>query len=148
MADDPYQLARFIDAQEPVYENVLRELRAGRKRTHWMWFIFPQIHGLGHSATAQHFAIKSLDEARAYLNHPILGQRVLECARLVSEIKDRSVSEIFGFPDDLKFRSCITLFARAAKEPGIFGELLKRYFQGEEDSKTVEILAKSQRDKE
>ena len=107
-------LNRFLTAQAPVYDQVVRELSAGTKRSHWMWFIFPQIAGLGLSATSRHFAIASLDEARAYLRHPILGPRLLECTDLVNRIEDRSAHQIFGTPDDTKFRSCMTLFARAA----------------------------------
>jgi uncharacterized protein (DUF1810 family) len=119
--EDPYNLARFVDAQEPVYADVVAELRAGRKRTHWMWFVFPQIQGLGPSETAQWFAIRSLDEARAYLAHPVLGARLRECTRIVLDIEGRTASEIFGYPDDLKFRSSLTLFARAAGGD-VFGE--------------------------
>src|SRR2546428_1801956 len=103
--DDLYNLRRFVDAQNPVYAQVLSELRNGEKRTHWMWFIFPQIHGLGHSSTARMFAISSLDEANAYVQHPTLGPRLIECATLVNEIKGRTIHQIFGSPDDLKFRS-------------------------------------------
>src|SRR6266568_4127586 len=124
--EDPFHLRRFVDAQQPVYEAVLGELRAGRKRTHWMWFIFPQIAGLGHSSLAQRFAISSLDEAVAYVAHPVLGPRLRECARLVAGIEGRSIAEIFGDPDDLKFRSSMTLFARAAPEEPIFEECLRR----------------------
>ena len=120
---DPFQLSRFVHAQDPVYADVLDELRQGRKQTHWMWFIFPQFKGLGHSATAKSFAINSLDEARAYLRHPVLGPRLIECARLVASISNRTVSSIFGYPDDLKFRSSITLFARVSDDP-LFEQLL------------------------
>ena len=120
---DPFQLSRFVHAQDPVYADVLDELRQGRKQTHWMWFIFPQFKGLGHSATAKSFAINSLDEARAYLRHPVLGPRLIECARLVASISNTTVSSIFGYPDDLKFRSSITLFARVSDDP-LFEQLL------------------------
>ena len=110
--DDPYDLRRFVDAQRAVYETVYRELCQGRKQSHWMWFIFPQIQGLGHSATAQKFAISSREEAEAYLAHPILGPRLRECTRIVADLEGKSVEDIFGYPDDMKFRSSMTLFAR------------------------------------
>lgn len=137
---DPYNLSRFIDAQEPLYERVVQELASGRKRTHWMWFIFPQIAGLGHSWTAQKYAIGSLEEARAYGAHPILGARLGECTRQVLTIEGRSVSEIFGYPDDLKFRSSMTLFKLAAEEPALFAEALDKYFDGAPDARTIELL--------
>src|SRR5918996_1049516 len=118
--NDPYRLSRFIEAQEPVYETVLRELEHGRKESHWMWFIFPQIAGLGHSAMAQRYAISSLDEAKAYLSHPILGPRLRECTRLVVQVDGKSAYEILGSPDDMKFHSCLTLFARAAPDEVLF----------------------------
>ena len=139
-------LERFIRAQAPVFEQVLAELRAGRKRTHWMWFVFPQIRGLGHSPTAQHYAIGSLEEAEAYLRHPLLGERLRLCTRLVSDIEGRAIGEIFSDPDPLKFRSCMTLFARAAErrapspEDQIFRRALEQYFAGEEDLRTLERL--------
>lgn len=136
---DPFQLSRFVHAQDPVYADVLDELRQGRKQTHWMWFIFPQFKGIGHSATAKSFAINSLDEARAYLRHPVLGPRLIECARLVASISNRTVSSIFGYPDDLKFRSSITLFARVSDDP-LFEQLLARHFDGQPDPKTIAIL--------
>src|SRR5215467_5629624 len=108
---DRYNLKRFVAAQDPVFEQVRGELRAGRKRSHWMWFIFPQIRGLGQSSTALHFGISSLQEARAYLRHPLLGSRLRECTALVNALQDRSIEEVFGYPDHLKFRSCMTLFA-------------------------------------
>jgi uncharacterized protein (DUF1810 family) len=133
-------LERFVDAQRPVYESVLRELRAGRKRGHWMWFIFPQIEGLGHSAMSQRFAVSSLDEARAYLAHPVLGRRLRECVTLVAAVDGRSIDEIFGDPDDRKFRSSMTLFAKAAPEEPVFAECLRRYFAGEPDPETLSRL--------
>lgn len=139
--DDPFGLNRFVEAQEPVYEQVCAELRAGQKRGHWMWFIFPQLRGLGHSPTAQYFAIRSRDEAEAYLRHPVLGARLRECTALVNAVKGRGVSEIFGFPDDLKFRSSITLFAEVAPEESVFRQALEKYFEGEPDERTVELLA-------
>ena len=138
--DDRFQLRRFVDAQAPVYDAVLGELRAGRKRSHWMWFIFPQIAGLGHSSMAQRFALSSLDEAAAYLAHPVLGARLRECAALVAAIDGRSINEIFGHPDDLKFRSSMTLFARAAPADPIFADCLRQYFGGEPDPETLARL--------
>ena len=137
---DPFRLERFVEAQRPVYQDVLAELRAGRKRTHWMWFIFPQISGLGRSAIAQRFAIASLDEARAYLAHPVLGPRLRECAAAVLAIEGRSATDIFGEPDDRKLRSSLTLFARAAPDEPIFSECLRRYFGGTEDPETIARL--------
>ena len=137
---DRFQLQRFVDAQQPVYETVLIELRAGRKRSHWMWFIFPQIAGLGHSATAQTFAVSSLAEAAAYVAHPTLGPRLRECSVLVANIEGRSVDEIFGYPDDLKFRSSMTLFAQAAPQEPIFAACLEKYFGGHPDPRTLARL--------
>ncbi len=136
-------LERFVEAQEPVYARVLAELAAGRKRTHWMWFVFPQICGLGESATSRHFAIDSLAEARAYLDHPVLGPRLLECTRLVNAIEGRTLVEIFGSPDDLKFRSSMTLFAAAAGGSGraLFDAALQRYCGGKPDERTIALLA-------
>jgi len=146
---DPYNLARFVVAQEAVISRVRAELAAGSKRSHWMWFIFPQLAGLGSSATAQRYAIGSLAEASAYLAHPLLGARLRQCTALVAA-SGRSVADIFGYPDDLKFRSCMTLFAYAAGErsvggtatapPGVFGEALQGYFAGEEDPLTRRLL--------
>jgi len=133
-------LRRFVDAQGPTYPTALGELRAGRKRSHWMWFIFPQIAGLGRSAMAQEFALSSLDEAAAYLAHPLLGPRLRECTALVAGIEGRSVGEIFGYPDDMKFRSSMTLFARAAPAEPIFALCLEKYFAGEPDPLTLARL--------
>ena len=130
--------SRFLEAQEPVYAQVCAELRAGRKTSHWMWFIFPQIAGLGASAMARTFAIASLEEARAYLRHPVLGPRLEECCRLVNRIEGRTIGEIFGYPDDLKFRSSMTLFAHAADDNTVFQEALDKYFGGEFDPLTLE----------
>lgn len=138
--DDRFDLARFIDAQKQVYSGVLTELKNGRKRSHWMWFVFPQIDGLAHSSTSEFYAVKSLEEARAYLNHPVLGARLTECAEAVLAVENRSASEIFGFPDDLKFKSSLTLFESAADAEPVFGALLERYFNGERDSRTIELL--------
>lgn len=138
--DDTHDLARFIEAQARVYGNVLAELRNGRKRTHWMWFIFPQLDGLGFSPTAKFFAIRNLDEARQYLQHPLLGARLLECSQLVLGIRDRTVSEIFGYPDDLKLRSCMTLFSCVAAPGSVFGRVLEYCFEGRRDTMTLELL--------
>jgi uncharacterized protein (DUF1810 family) len=137
---DSYSLRRFLDAQAPVYAQVCSELRAGRKRSHWMWFIFPQIQGLGYSPLARKFAIASLEEAKAYLDHPILGARLRECCRLVNQVEGRSIEEIFGYPDDLKFRSSMTLFAHATSDDQIFRDALKKYCNGEDDPSTLERL--------
>jgi uncharacterized protein (DUF1810 family) len=138
-----FDLQRFVDAQTPVYEEVVDELRAGRKQTHWMWFVFPQIAGLGFSSTAKFFAIASLDEAVAYLQHPVLGPRLRECTELVLRVEGRSAHDIFGSPDDMKFRSCMTLFAHATNDNGIFVEALKKYFGGAYDASTLDRLRKN-----
>jgi uncharacterized protein (DUF1810 family) len=135
-----FDLQHFVDAQQPVYEQVLAELRAGRKRSHWMWFIFPQIKGLGHSAMAQKFAISSLAEAHAYLNHVLLGARLRECSRLVAAVDGCSIEEIFGYPDNLKFHSSMTLFAVAATDNQIFTDCLRKYFSGQSDPATMALL--------
>lgn len=121
---DPFDLERFVKAQDSIFDRVYEELRAGQKQSHWMWFVFPQIRGLGSSPTAVYYAIGSLDEARAYLDHPVLGRRLDEVTRLVLSIGDRSLHEIFGSPDDAKFRSSMTLFARAAAPGNVFEEAL------------------------
>lgn len=133
-------LSRFITAQDSIYDSVLEELRNGRKRTHWMWYIFPQIDGLGHSATSKYYAIKSLEEARQYLNHPVLGKRLLECAEAVFVIEGRSISEIFGYPDNLKLKSSMTLFAYVAAPSSVFVRILDKYFNGERDALTLQLL--------
>jgi uncharacterized protein (DUF1810 family) len=138
--NDRYELKRFVEAQDGVYEQACAELRAGRKRTHWMWFVFPQIRGLGSSPTAVRFAISGMEEARAYLEHPMLGSRLRECTGIVVGVEGRSVEQIFGYPDDLKFHSSITLFAKAAAEAGVFGEALEKYFGGEMDRGTLERI--------
>jgi uncharacterized protein (DUF1810 family) len=137
---DPYNLQRFVDAQNPVYDAVCAELRRGHKTSHWMWFVFPQIAGLGNSPLARKFAITTLDEARAYLRHPILGQRLHESTRLVNAVSGRTIHEIFGSPDDMKFHSCMTLFAHATGENQDFLEALQTYYGGQEDSLTLERL--------
>lgn len=138
---DAYNLHRFLHAQAPTYHTVLAELRSGRKSSHWIWFIFPQIAGLGHSAMAQQFAIGSLDEAKVYLQHPVLGQRLRECTQLVLDVNGRSADEIFPYPDNLKFRSCITLFMIAATDNALFKNALLKYFDGQPDQLTLDILA-------
>lgn len=138
--DDPLDLSRFVRAQEGVYEQALAELQAGRKRTHWMWFIFPQIEGLGFSATSRRYAIRSADEARAYLNHPVLGPRLIACVQAVLAVEGRTASEIFGWPDDLKLRSCATLFAHVSSPGSVFERVLERFYGGEPDAKTLELL--------
>lgn len=130
-------LARFVSAQEGVYEQAIRELRAGKKEGHWMWFVFPQLQGLGSSATARTYAIASVAEALAYLGHPVLGPRLRQCVRILLEIEGRTASEIFGFPDELKLRSCLTLFAAVAEDERIFQDGLARYFRGEADPLTL-----------
>jgi uncharacterized protein (DUF1810 family) len=139
-ASDPFDLQRFVDAQARVYPEVLGELRAGRKRSHWIWFIFPQLAGLGSSPMAARYAIASLDEARAYLRHQLLGPRLHECTQLVNAVQGRSIGQIFGSPDDLKVRSSMTLFAHATQDNQDFVDLLERYYDGEEDPLTMERL--------
>lgn len=138
--DDRFNLARFVEAQEGVYAAVTAELAAGRKTSHWMWFVFPQIAGLGASAMAKRFAIASLSEASAYLQHNVLGPRLHECTALVNGIEGRSVGAIFGQPDDMKFRSSMTLFAEAASGASVFRLALARYFEGEPDAATLARL--------
>ena len=137
---DLFNLVRFIEAQDPVYARVCSELRQGRKVSHWMWFVFPQIEGLGRSGMARKFAISSIEEARAYLDHPVLGPRLRECTRLVCQISETTIQEIFGSPDDMKFRSCMTLFSRADDDDGIFQEALNKFFSGEPDELTLERI--------
>ncbi|MGP6157421.1 MAG: DUF1810 domain-containing protein [Vulcanimicrobiaceae bacterium] len=138
--NDPFDLRRFEAAQAPVYQGVLEELRRGRKREHWMWFVFPQIAGLGRSPTAQAFAIRSLDEAKAYLAHPVLGARLRECTRLVLALDGANAQDIFGSVDSLKFRSSMTLFAQASESEPTFADALAKYFEGKTDTSTLEIL--------
>jgi uncharacterized protein (DUF1810 family) len=137
---DHFHLQRFVDAQSAIYAVVCSELRAGHKQSHWMWFIFPQISGLGSSSTAKYYAISGLAEAKAYLSHPILGPRLMECCRLVTGVEGCSAEEIFGYPDYMKFRSSLTLFAAAAPDPRPFQTALEKYFDGEADPATVERL--------
>jgi uncharacterized protein (DUF1810 family) len=136
-----FNLDRFTNAQEGIYERALAELHSGQKRTHWIWYIFPQIAGLGFSAISKQYALQNLEEARQYLNHPVLGKRLVECAEAVLAIEGRSVSQIFGYPDDLKLRSCMTLFACVDDSTPVFVRVLKKYFHGERDQKTLQLLA-------
>jgi uncharacterized protein (DUF1810 family) len=140
---DQFDLQRFGDAQERVYGTVLAELRNGAKRSHWIWFVFPQLRGLGHSPTAQHYGISSVDEARAYLAHDVLGPRLRECTRLVLAIDGRSADDIFGWPDNLKVRSSMTLFARATDDNAEFRAVLDKFYDGEDDPATVERLSQA-----
>lgn len=139
-SSDPYNLNRFLDAQNGIYERVTSELRAGQKSSHWMWFIFPQIRGLGHTETSIFFAISSFQEAEAYLEHPMLGPRLRECCELLMQIEGRSISQIFGSPDDLKLRSSMTLFAQTSGQNALFKDVLQRYFDGRVDPRTLELL--------
>jgi len=138
--DDPFDLERFVEAQAPLVEQVRSELRQGQKRGHWMWFVFPQMKGLGSSPTSVHYAIGSREEAAAYLKHPILGPRLVEFTRLVLGVRGRSSEEIFGEIDSAKFRSCMTLFGEVTLREAIFDEALARFFDGEGDARTLEML--------
>ena len=139
---DVYDLNRFVRAQEDDYERALSEITSGQKRTHWMWYIFPQLDGLAFSPTAKRYSIKSVEEARAYLEHPILGARLLNCAEAVVAVEGRSATEIFGSPDDLKLKSCATLFSWVASPGSVFDRLLEKYYQGARDGKTLELLGR------
>jgi len=139
--DDPFDLKRFLEAQEDCYEGILSEIKSGQKRTHWMWYIFPQIDGLAFSSTSKRYSIKSFEEARAYLNHSILGTRLRECAQAVLDVKGRSAAEILGSPDDLKLKSCATLFVSVSPPPSVFGCILEQYYHGVQDDRTVHLLA-------
>ena len=144
MANDiEEKLAQFVAAQEGVYEQVVRELMAGRKRSHWIWFVFPQMAGLGFSQMSRKFGIESRDEAIGYLKHDVLGPRLLECTRLMLAAPHRDIGSIMGYPDDLKFRSSMTLFAAVAPDEACFAEALEKFFGGERDSKTLELLKAS-----
>ena len=138
--DDQYDLQRFVDAQAPIYDQALAELRAGRKQSHWMWYVFPQFQGLGESPMAQKFAINSMHEAVAYLQHPVLGPRLIEVTGTVNEVEGQTIERIFGFPDYLKFRSSMTLFSRAAPDERAFADALEKYFGGEADQRTLDLL--------
>ncbi|MFO8005212.1 MAG: DUF1810 domain-containing protein [Thioalkalivibrio sp.] len=137
---DPFDLARFLTAQDPIHADALGEIRSGRKRSHWMWFVFPQASGLGTSHTARNYAIRSVAEARAYLAHPVLGHRLRECAEALRRVRGKSASEIFGYPDDAKLRSSMTLFAFVAEEDSVFEEVLARYFGGKPDPLTLRFI--------
>jgi uncharacterized protein (DUF1810 family) len=139
MNGDPHDLQRFIDAQESVIDTVRAELQAGRKRSHWMWFVFPQLKGLGSSSMAQHYGLASLEEARAYVQHPLLGARLKECCALMLQVPDRSAHDILGSPDDLKFHSCVTLFGLAAPHEPVFRQCLQRFWAGARDPRTVAL---------
>ena len=139
-AGDPHNLNRFVQAQEDDYEQALAEIRSGRKRSHWMWYIFPQIDGLGFSSTSRRYSIKSVAEAEAYLSHPVLGPRLVECAEAALRVEGRSAFEIFGSPDEMKLRSCATLFACVAPAGSVFDRLIDQYFQGQRDGKTLRLL--------
>ncbi len=141
--EDPFDLARFVTAQESVYDDALAELRAGRKRTHWMWFIFPQVEGLGFSAMSHRYGITGLDEAQAYLDHPVLGENLTQCAQAILAVDGRSANQIFGSPDDMKLKSSMTLFARAAEPGSVFARVLEKYFSGALDSETLRRIGSS-----
>ncbi len=137
---DPHNLVRFVHAQERDYARALAEIQSGLKQSHWMWYIFPQLDGLGSSPTSRHYAIRSVDEARAYLAHPLLGPRLTACAEAVLGMEGRSASDIFGAPDDMKLRSCATLFASVAGDGSVFHRVLDKYFDTEPDPRTVRLL--------
>ncbi len=137
---DAYNLSRFLEAQEEDYERALAELKSGRKRSHWIWYIFPQLDGLGFSSTAKHYGIKNLAEAGAYLHHPVLGPRLVECAEAVMGVEGRSAQQIMGSPDDLKLRSCATLFEYISPSGSVFERLLAKYYADGRDDKTLELL--------
>jgi uncharacterized protein (DUF1810 family) len=140
---DPYDLKRFISAQEDIFVRALAELHDGLKRTHWMWFIFPQIEGLGHSPTTRLYSIKSLEEARQYLAHPVLGTRLIACTEVVLAVQGRSALDIFGHPDDWKLQSSMTLFELVSGAGSVFSCVLDKYYQGKRDSRTLQIVGKA-----
>jgi uncharacterized protein (DUF1810 family) len=140
MNDDPFDLDRFVQAQSSTYDVALAEITRGLKRSHWMWYIFPQFAGLGVSSTSRRYAIKSVDEAKAYLSHPILGPRLIRCAQAALAVKMLTAHQIFGSPDDMKLRSCATLFASVSPEGSVFHQLLDRYFDGKPDQQTLTLL--------
>ena len=139
---DPFDLSRFISAQKGIYDRALAELRDGLKRSHWMWYIFPQVEGLGHSPTTRRYSIKSLEEARQYLAHPVLGQRLKESAEAILAIQGRSAADIFGHPDDWKLQSSMTLFELVSGPESVFGRILDKYYQGKRDTRTLQIVGK------
>jgi uncharacterized protein (DUF1810 family) len=138
--DDPYRLSRFVQAQQDDYEQALSEIKSGRKRSHWIWYIFPQFDGLAFSSTSKYYAIKSIEEAMAYLAHPVLGPRLLACSEAAVNIEGRSATAIFGSPDDMKLKSCATLFACISPAGSIFHQLLAKYYEGAVDTKTLSLL--------
>ncbi len=140
MGANSFNLQRFVEAQNPLYDRVLAELQRGEKRSHWMWFIFPQLKGLGHSSMAEHYGIASRAEAEAYLKHDVLGPRLVECTKLVNAVEGKTIEQIFGYPDDLKFRSSMTLFAAVSEVGSVFQKTLEKYFGGESDPVTAEKL--------
>lgn len=140
MNHDLHNLQRFLDAQERDYQTALAEITDGQKRSHWMWYIFPQYEGLGFSSTSRHYAIKSLEEAKAYLDHSILGPRLLECMDALLSINDKSARAIVGSPDDMKLKSSMTLFAHVSPDGSVFEEVLDRYFDGQRDQKTLKLV--------
>jgi uncharacterized protein (DUF1810 family) len=137
---DDFNLVHFIEAQELVYPRVTNELKNGKKQSHWMWFIFPQVIGLGISSISNLYSIKSIEEAKAYLNHPVLGKRLIECSAILLDIKDKSANEIFGFPDNVKLQSCMTLFSTVSSKEPVFDKILAKYFKNVKDQRTIEIL--------
>jgi uncharacterized protein (DUF1810 family) len=139
-ADDPHNLSRFVQAQEDCYAQALAEIRSGRKRSHWMWYVFPQFDGLGYSSTSRRYSIKSVAEAEAYLRHPTVGPRLLECCEAALSVEGRSALEIFGSPDEMKLRSCATLFACVSPAGSVFDRLLDKYFQGRRDDRTLRLM--------
>jgi uncharacterized protein (DUF1810 family) len=141
--EDAFQLSRFVQAQQDDFKTALAEIRSGQKRTHWMWYIFPQLDGLAFSPTSKHYGIKSLNEATAYLEHTVLGPRLLQCAEAALGVEGRSATEVFGSPDDLKLRSCATLFACVSPPGSVFHRLLEKYYGGEADRKTLQLLGRS-----
>lgn len=143
---DPHDLTRFIEAQENDYEQALSEIRSGHKRSHWMWYIFPQYDGLGFSSTSKRYAIKSIAEAQAYLRHPVLGPRLVDCCEAAIAIEGRSAAEVFGSPDDMKLRSCATLFAAVSPAGSVFERLLDKYFKGARDEKTLQLIKMASRE--
>jgi len=145
-AGDPFSLDRYVQAQAPVYEQALVEIRSGRKQSHWMWFIFPQFDGLGLSATSKHYAIQSVAEAEAYLSHPILGPRLVECALALLRLETRTAFDVFGSPDDMKLRSSATLFAHVSRDASVFHRLIERFFHGEPDERTLGLIRDAGKD--
>ena len=141
-SDIDYTLNRFLSAQQNIYPQVIKELHNANKTTHWMWFIFPQIEGLGHSSTAKYYSIRNMDETKEYLAHPVLGERLLECSNIILNINGKTVDDVFGYPDNMKLKSCMTLFNFVAPEQKVFADVLKKYFAGKPDEQTIAILQK------